>query len=399
MDKCDDSLQTEKELNKIIVSPKREKIFQQQPFSPENEYKLNKIENEIESIVNISGIKKENNNEHFFIEDSINYKKEFDNIKIENKKANNNIGERCKVLSNFLSMDNENYRLLKKNIQKNKKNNSSRSTINIFHSSIINKQNYNINRISCGSLPKYSKNQDFIIENKSIYTDRYKKMYKNLFSNNNKTINDNSKNMFLSRLFHKNLNINKLTKSNCFPNNKVNFYNKIDISIIPNYSNSNFNDKNSFLKQRLNKLDKRLKNSNNIFEIGSFDNSKNNHIEISDVNHLKIEKKIYDNNRKNNTYTLNEISNNFDRIFNIIENKVKNKQISSYKSMALININNQNNFPDLSKINYIKKKLLPKKSINNYLQKNNNINYQKNEYEKNTKSIINDIMNLKSKYL
>ena len=126
MDKCEDSLRTEKELNKIIASPEKEKNFKEEPFSPEKEYKLNEVENEIESFDNISDIKKENNNEHFFIEDNINNKKEVNTIKTENKNLNKNIS-RFKALSNFLSMDNEHYKLFKRNIQKNKKNNNTRN--------------------------------------------------------------------------------------------------------------------------------------------------------------------------------------------------------------------------------------------------------------------------------
>ena len=404
MDKCDDSLRTEKELNKIIASPKNEgDSFQRQPFSPENEYKLNEVENEIESFVNISDIKNESNNEHFFIEDNINNKKETDNdMKIEKKNENNNIGH-YKISSNFISMDNENYKLLKKNIQKNKKNNSStRSTINIFNSISICLQNSNINKISHESVPKFSKNKDYNIGNKNVFnSDRYSKIHKSVFSNYIKTNNDNNKNILLSSLSYKNLNINKLINSNFPSKDKLNFYNKEINSIILDYSNRNiFNDKNNSLKLRLNKLENKLKNNNKIFKLGNSDNMKNNYIDISEVNHLKLGKKLYDSNKKNNIYTLNEISKNFDRIFNIIENNVKNKQNPSCSNIIFKNTNNQSSFSSLNKINYFKRKFLTKKeSINDYMSKNNNVYYQKNEYEENKKTMLNDFMKFKNKYL
>ena len=401
MDKCEDSLRTEKELNKIIASPEKEKNFKEEPFSPEKEYKLNEVENEIESFDNISDIKKENNNEHFFIEDNINNKKEVNTIKTENKNLNKNIS-RFKALSNFLSMDNEHYELFKKNIQKNKKNNNTRniSRTNNFNSCSIGKQNSKINRVSYDSLPKYYKKKNYILESKSIFnTGRYKNTYKGLFSNNIKTNNDS--NILLSNLSHKNLNVYRLINSNYHTNNKINLFNKINDSIIHSYSNRNFNDKNNSLRQRLNRLDNKLKNnSNNIFEIENYDIIKNNFIEINDINHLKLEEKIYNNNRKNDIYTLNEISKNFDKIFNMIENKVKSKKTTSYNNMVFKNINNKNSSSSLTRMNYIKKKFLTQKStLNNYTSKTSSVNYRKNEYEKSSKSKINDVMKLKNKYL
>ena len=353
MDKNEDSLRSEEELDKIIPSPKNDNYIQQ-PFSPKNEYELNKVESEIDSFLNISDIKNDSNNNYFLADENLNKKTKApflsqNYIQITTNNINNlfepkSLNEKSKKIANLRANE-------------------------IFRSDIKNSNNQNFNI----KLITNAKNSNQIFRN-----EKYKKIYRKLF------LDDNEKdpNILLSSLSKK--NINNLYNENFTPNdNKTYFKNKL---ISKNKTN------------KTNEIFQLLKNSNY-------------NTEISDINYIgqhknslfeQMNKNNHISNYLNNIYTLNEISENFDRIFNKMEAKIKNKQNLEF-SLKKPQRRNNNNYlihsnktsvVDLNSFLNNKNKILTvRTNINNTLSQKNIVN----ENEQYTSINRTNIINLKNK--
>ena len=350
MDKNEDSMRSEEELDKIIPSPNNDNY--NQSFSTKNEYKLNKVENEIDSFLNISDIKNDTNNNHFFADENIN--------KLT----------KAPILSqNYIQINksNNNNLIEQKPVNEKPKKTTYLNTNEIFNSNIKNLNNQNLNI----KLNSNEKNNNHVFNN-----EKYKKIYRKLF------LDDVEKetNILLSSI-SKN-NITNLYSGNFTPNNnnKICFKNKL---INKNYCN------------KKNEVIQNIKNLNY-------------NTEISDINYIGqnrnfLYEQINKKSHKNNIYTLNEISENFDTIFNKLEAKIKNKQRVEF-DLKKPQIRNNNNYlmfhsnktsiTDLNNFLSNNKKILTGRS-----NINNSLPQQKlfNENEKYASIKRTNIINLKIK--
>ena len=350
MDKNEDSMRSEEELDKIIPSPNNDNY--NQSFSTKNEYKLNKVENEIDSFLNISDIKNDTNNNHFFADENIN--------KLT----------KAPILSqNYIQINksNNNNLIEQKPVNEKPKKTTYLNTNEIFNSNIKNLNNQNLNI----KLNSNEKNNNHVFNN-----EKYKKIYRKLF------LDDVEKetNILLSSI-SKN-NITNLYSGNFTPNNnnKICFKNKL---INKNYCN------------KKNEVIQNIKNLNY-------------NTEISDINYIGQNRNfLYDQinkkSHKNNIYTLNEISENFDTIFNKLEAKIKNKQRVEFdlkkpqirnNSNYLMFHSNKTSITDLNNFLGNNKKILTGRS-----NINNSLPQQKlfNENEKYASIKRTNIINLKIK--
>ena len=350
MDKNEDSMRSEEELDKIIPSPNNDNY--NQSFSTKNEYKLNKVENEIDSFLNISDIKNDTNNNHFFADENIN--------KLT----------KAPILSqNYIQINksNNNNLIEQKPVNEKPKKTTYLNTNEIFNSNIKNLNNQNLNI----KLNSNEKNNNHVFNN-----EKYKKIYRKLF------LDDVEKetNILLSSI-SKN-NITNLYSGNFTPNNnnKICFKNKL---INKNYCN------------KKNEVIQNIKNLNY-------------NTEISDINYIGqnrnfLYEQINKKSHKNNIYTLSEISENFDTIFNKLEAKIKNKQRVEF-DLKKPQIRNNNNYlmfhsnktsiTDLNNFLSNNKKILTGRS-----NINNSLPQQKlfNENEKYASIKRTNIINLKIK--
>lgn len=350
MDKNEDSMRSEEELDKIIPSPNNDNY--NQSFSTKNEYKLNKVENEIDSFLNISDIKNDTNNNHFFADENIN--------KLT----------KAPILSqNYIQINksNNNNLIEQKPVNEKPKKTTYLNTNEIFNSNIKNLNNQNLNI----KLNSNEKNNNHVFNN-----EKYKKIYRKLF------LDDVEKetNILLSSI-SKN-NITNLYSGNFTPNNnnKICFKNKL---INKNYCN------------KKNEVIQNIKNLNY-------------NTEISDINYIGqnrnfLYEQINKKSHKNNIYTLNEISENFDTIFNKLEAKIKNKQRVEFdlkkpqirnNSNYLMFHSNKTSITDLNNFLSNNKKILTGRS-----NINNSLPQQKlfNENEKYASIKRTNIINLKIK--
>ena len=357
MDKNEDSLRSEEELDKIIPTPKNYN-YNKQPFSIKNEYELNKVQNEIDSFLNISDIKNNTNDSHFF--------------------ADENIDTNKKIKVPFLS---QNYFQIAKN--SNNKNLFEHKLLNEKFKKITNLRTNEILNTSIKNTNKQNLNIELISNeknNKNIFNnEKYKKICAKLF------LDDNKKEAYILLSSLSKRNVNNLYNGNFTPNN----YNRL-------YFQNKLACKNC--RHKKNEIIQKIKNLTYNTEL-----SNNNYIR---QNRNILHKEINKNNNINNVYTLNEISENFDRIFNKLEAKIKNKQkfeLDLKKSQIHNNNflfhNKKTSITDLNKfLSNSKNKILTIRSnTNNSLSKQNILNENKNKNYSYSSIKRTNIINLKNK--
>ena len=324
-------------ITNLVPSPK---INKSKDLNIEDQLELGKIEKEIESFGDISGINKENNEE---LNDN--------SLIIINKNISNNIFPKIKKRQNL----EKKIKIFFENSKINELNSSKKQTLNLNYKCENSKQTLNnneiINKLNFQNITLNNEKKYNLLfnENKKLdintLREEYTKMKNddNLICNQNQ--NNNKPNKFISNI---NIDFDKfiITKQNKYNNS----YKKFDCRFNNyNKTKNNIKEKESYESNKYQLIKNELfkeKPSSSVFNIKFFNN---NHINRNTKNIKK--NKIFNSLRNlNESFNSKEDNNSWILNSNNINNNFNNK-INIYNSQINLDFKNSKNKSIFSKLN------------------------------------------------